>query len=256
MTTPARPWRAAIVDDEPPARHVLQHLLARDRDFEIVAECGHGEAAVEACERTHPDVMFLDVQMPGLDGFGVLSALGPERAPAIVFVTAFDQYALKAFEAQALDYLLKPFSDERFAEVVAHVKRRLRERIAGDLESRLAQLSAGHEARARQLVIRDAGRILVLPWDEIDWIEAEDYCVRFHTARDRPLVRGGLQAMADRLDPATFVRIHRSTVVNITRVREIGPLPSGDYEVVLVDGTRLRMSRTYRRNLGPRLAAP
>lgn len=256
MTTAlARPWRAVIVDDEPPARQVLRHLLARDRDFEIVAECGHGEAAVEACERTQPDVMFLDVQMPGLDGFGVVSALGT-RTPAVVFVTAFDRYALKAFEAQALDYLLKPFSDERFGEVAAHVKRRLRDRVAGDLEARLTDLATSHDARTRQLVIRDAGRILVIPWDEIDWIEAEDYCVRFHTGRDHPLVRGSLQAMADRLDPALFVRIHRSTVVNVARVREIGPLPSGDHEIVLVDGTRLRMSRTYRKNLSPRLAAP
>jgi two-component system LytT family response regulator len=243
----AAPFRAVIADDEPPARLVLRRLLAKDRDFDVVAECAHGEAVLDACERTPPDVLFLDVQMPGLDGFAVLAALGPERVPEIVFVTAFDRYALRAFEAHALDYLLKPFSDARFADVVGHVRRRLRDRRAGGVRAELTALAARHEVLARRLVIRDGGRTLILPWDDIDWIEAEDYCVRFHTARDRPLVRGSLQSLQVRLDPAVFVRIHRSAIVNVRRVREVRPLASGDHEVVLATGVRLRLSRTYRK---------
>ena len=247
MRSDAPVWKVVVADDEPPARQVLTSLLAADTDFVLVGECGDGGSAVDVCESRSVDLLFLDVQMPGLDGFGVVGALGPNRVPEIVFVTAFDQHALRAFEAQALDYLLKPFSDERFAHVIAHVKRRLRVRDAGDLGARLAALTTAHEARVRQLVLRDGGRTVIIPWDDIDWIEAEDYCVRFHTTRDRPLVRGSLQQMAARLDAAEFVRIHRSAIVNVTRVREIRPLPSGDHEVILSTGVRLRMSRTFRR---------
>ena len=249
MTRHRQPWRAVIADDEPPARQVLRTLLARDADFDVVAECGGGEAAIAACDAHRPGVLFLDVQMPGTDGFGVVAALGRDRLPEIVFVTAFDQHALRAFEAQALDYLLKPFSDERFRAVAARVKRRLVERTAGDLGDRLDELAAMHAWRTRQLVLRDGSRTLVLPWDDIDWIEAEDYCVRFHMRQTRPLVRASLQQLAARLDPRIFVRIHRSAIVNVTRVREVRPLPSGDHEVLLSTGARLRMSRTCRRAL-------
>jgi two-component system, LytTR family, response regulator len=248
MSTNAPVWTVVVADDEPPARQVLTSLLAAHADFAVVAECGDGASALAACEAQPVDLLFLDVQMPGLDGFGVVGALGPNRWPEIVFVTAFDRHALRAFEAQALDYLLKPFSDERFAHVLAHVTRRLAARDAGDLRARLAALTRAHEARVRQLVLRDGGRTVIIPWDDIDWIEAEDYCVRFHTTRDRPLVRGSLQQMAARLDPAEFVRIHRSAIVNVTRVREVRPLPSGDHEVLLSTGITLRMSRTFRRH--------
>jgi two-component system LytT family response regulator len=247
MRSDAPVWKVVVADDEPPARQVLTSLLRADLDFVLVAECGDGASAVDACESHPVDLLFLDVQMPGLDGFGVVGALGPNRVPEIVFVTAFDQHALRAFEAQALDYLLKPFSDERFAHVIAHVKRRLTLRDAGDISARLAALTSAHEARVRQLVLRDGGRTVIIPWDDIDWIEAEDYCVRFHTRCDRPLVRGSLQQMAARLDAAEFVRIHRSAIVNVSRVREIRPLPSGDHEVILSTGVRLRMSRTFKR---------
>ncbi len=247
MTRDHRKWRAVVADDEPPARHVVTSLLASDADFTIVAEAGDGASVVDVCESITVDLLFLDVQMPGLDGFGVVSALGPNRLPEIVFVTAFDQHALRAFEAQALDYLLKPFSDERFAQVLAHVKRRLAVRDAGELGARLDALTTAHDARPRQLVLRDGGRTIIIPWDDIDWIEAEDYCVRFHTARDRPLVRGSLQQMLTRLDATEFVRVHRSAIVNVSRVREVRPLPSGDHELLLSTGARLRMSRTFRR---------
>ena len=247
MTRPSSAWRVVIADDEPPARQIITTLLGRDRDFVAVGECGDGESAVRACAAERPDVLFLDVQMPGLDGFGVLAALDRERLPEVVFVTAFDHHALRAFEAQALDYLLKPFSDERFHAVLAHVKRRLASSVAADLGERLSAFTAPQELRGRQLVLRDGSRTVIIPFDDIDWIEAEDYCVRFHTRQDRPLVRGSLQQMAARLDSRTFVRIHRSAVVNVTRVREVRPLPSGDYEILLSTGARLRMSRTFRR---------
>jgi two-component system LytT family response regulator len=249
MTRVRPTWRAVIADDEPPARQVLRTLLARDADFDVVAECGDGTSAIAACDAHRPDVLFLDVQMPGTDGFGVAAALGRDRLPEIVFVTAFDQHALRAFEAQALDYLLKPFTDERFQAVTAHLKRRLAQRTATDLGDRLDALTAMHAWRTRQLVVRDGSRTLILPWDDIEWIEAEDYCVRFHTRQDRPLVRASLQQLAARLDPRVFVRIHRSAIVNVTRVREVRPLPSGDHEVLLANGARLRMSRTFRKAL-------
>jgi len=246
MTSPPLPpIRVVLVDDEPPARRTLSLLLGRDPSMAIVAECENGRAAIEAIEQHRPDAVFLDVQMPGIDGFGVLDVVGADAVPAVVFVTAYDKYALAAFEAHALDYLLKPFTDERFADVLGRVKARLRDRSFNDLEARISALIGARE-RPRQLVIRDGGRVIVIPWSEIDWIEAEDYCVRIHAGREKPLVRRTLRSLLDVLDPAQFARIHRSSLVNLQRIRQVKPLPSGDYEVHLVDGTKLRMSRGYR----------
>jgi len=247
----ARPtrWRALIVDDEPPARRTLRLLLERDADFDVAGECDHGAAAVEAIAASPPDLLLLDVQMPGLDGFGVISAIEPDVVPAIVFVTAFDQYALRAFEARALDYLLKPFSDERCVEVLARVKHQLRQRALADRGRHLADLARQHDVLARRLVVRDAGRVLVLPWDQIDWIAAEDYCIRIHAGAEHPIVRRTLQWAIEALDAREFVRVHRSAVVNIARVRELAPLASGDGQVRLADGTQLRVSRGYRAGL-------
>jgi two-component system, LytTR family, response regulator len=250
---PVSPWRALIVDDEALARRSLKLLLDSDPAFEVVGECGDGEAAVQAVIALAPDLLLLDVEMPGLDGFGVLQALGPDAVPLVVFVTAFDQYAMRAFEAQAIDYLLKPFSDERCAEVLARARRRLRERASAEFAVRLGALIDRHGQAARQLVVRDGGRTLVIPWADIDWIGAEDYCIRIHARGDRPLVRKSLQAVSEGLDPAMFARVHRSTIVNVSRVRELRPLPSGDAEVTLVDGTRLRVSRSFRADFEGRL---
>src|SRR5690349_16482409 len=248
MTSPG-PWRAVVVDDEPLARQTIGLLLSREDDFAIVAECAHGADAIEAIRRERPDVLFLDVQMPEVDGFEVLRTLGPGAVPAVIFVTAFDRYALQAFEQHALDYLLKPFSDERFAVVLGRTRERLRERTFASMAGRLSDLlsaTAGAGTTSRQLVVRDAGRTLVIPHDDIVWIEAEDYCARIHLRSRTLLVRDSLRALSDSLDAAGFVRVHRSAIANIACIREIEPLASGDQRLTLSDGTVLKISRTYR----------
>ena len=249
------PWRAMIVDDEPPALDTLRLLLSGHPDFVVVAECAHGEEAIAAVRREAPDVLFLDVQMPGLDGFAVLRNVGASKVPALVFVTAFDRYALRAFEEHALDYLLKPFSDERFAAVLQRVRERLREKRQADTGRRLAALLESQAPRVgpQQLIVRDSGRTLVIPYDEILWIEAEDYYVNIHARQRSTLARIPLKSLADELDDR-FVRVHRSAIVNVACVREVEPLASGDQRLELSDGTELRVSRTYRAALEERLA--
>jgi two-component system, LytTR family, response regulator len=258
-------WRVVIVDDEPPARDTLRLLLAAHSDFVLVGECAHGEEAIAAVRRESPDVLFLDVQMPGLDGFDVLRALGSLDSlrslgtrslggMALVFVTAYDRYALRAFEEHALDYLLKPFSDERFTDVLQRVRERLRERRLADTGRRLAALldSPVPQVLPQQLIVRDGGRTLVIPYDEILWIEAEDYYVNIHARQRSTLARIPLKHLADGLDDR-FVRVHRSAIVNVAYVREVEPLASGDQRLMLSDGTELRVSRTYRAALEARM---
>jgi two-component system LytT family response regulator len=249
--TPTGPWRAIVVDDEPLARQTLRLLLAREDDFVIVGECGHGADAIDAIGRERPDVLWLDVQMPEVDGFEVLRRLGPDAVPVVIFVTAFDRYALRAFEQHALDYLLKPFSDERFYAVLERTRVRLRERSVASMAEHLSELLSA--MAPRQLVVRDAGRTLVLPYDDIIWIEAEDYCARIHLRGRTLLVRDSLRALADTLDRNAFVRVHRSAIVNVGCVREIEPLASGDQRLTLSDDTVLRVSRTHRTALLRRL---
>src|SRR5262249_34249784 len=196
------PWRVIVVDDEPPARNTLRLLFARERDFTIVAECTLGEAAVAAIARERPDVLFLDVRMPGMERFEVLRRRG-DVPPAIVFVTAYVRYAPQAFERHAVEYLLKPFTDERFAGVVDHVRTRLRERAYASLATRLPSVLEAAAARGTrsQLVVRDGARTHVVPYDEIAWIEAEDYCARIHGRGRGLLVRESLRTLASRLRP-------------------------------------------------------
>jgi two-component system LytT family response regulator len=238
--------RTIVVDDEPLARQTLRLLLAREADFTVVAECGHGAEAIEAVRRERPDVLLLDVQMPEVDGFEVLRRLAPVTIPVVIFVTAFDRYALRAFEEHALDYLLKPFSDERFADVIARARTRLRERTRAAMADRLTALLARQEPEPRQLVIRDGGRTIVVPFDDIVWIEAEDYCARLHLRTRSVLVRDSLRALADALERRGFVRVHRSAIANVACVRELVPLVSGDQRLTLEGGIVLKVSRTHR----------
>jgi two-component system LytT family response regulator len=250
------------------ARKRLRTLLAADTDVNVVGECSNGRDAVTAIHEREPDLVFLDVQMPELDGFAVVQAIGVHRMPVTVFVTAFDQYALKAFEAHALDYLTKPFDRERFQTSLVRAKDHVRLRdvarrqsapaSSGDatdaeLSERLVSLLAGLERRQQyteRLMVKSAGRVLFLKVDEIDWIEAAGSYVRLHVGRDGHLLHEGIAAVLTRLDPARFARIHRSTIVNLDRVRELQPWFHGDAVVILRDGTRLQVSRTHRTALG------
>jgi two-component system, LytTR family, response regulator len=232
--------RALIVDDEPLAREAIRDLVAAEGGFDIAGECASGEDAVVAIAKLRPDVVFLDVQMPAMGGFGVVEAVGAERMPLTVFVTAYDQYALKAFEAQALDYVLKPFDEERFRRVLQRVRR---------------QLSHGAKPEAAErLAIKCAGRTVFLRPEEIRCFEASGNHVKVRTAAESYLLRETIKSLAARLDPDRFVRIHRSTIVNANHVREIRPWYTGEYVVVMNGGQELTLSRGYRASL-PRLRA-
>jgi two-component system LytT family response regulator len=227
--------RVIVVDDEPLSRSNLTTLLARDRDVELVAECSTGREALHEIRKGKPDLVFLDVEMPECDGFDVIEMLGTATPRAVVFVTAYDKYAVRAFETGALDYLLKPFDDARFFRALARAKERLRD--------------APSPAVATRLPIKSAHGISFLEISEIDWIEAADYYSRLHLAKGTHLLRRSMAELERELDPAAFCRIHRSTIVNVDFVRGLELGEHGDYEVVLEDGTRLRCSRRYRARL-------
>lgn len=267
--------RTLIVDDEPLAREGLRVLLERDPEVEVVGECGDGESAAEAIATLRPDLVFLDIQMPEADGFAALSEADDEL-PLVVFVTAYDRYAIRAFDVHALDYLLKPFDDERLEEALARAKSRLRERRDTALTERIAQLLAERSAERTEkpreaskgstgvpraspsdhlerLVVKRAGRVLFLEVDEIDWIEAADYYVRLHVGDQAHLLRTTMKRLERSLDPDVFFRIHRSFIVRLDFVKELRPDGSGEYEVVLRDGTSLSLSRSRRKLLEERL---
>jgi two-component system LytT family response regulator len=237
--------KVVVVDDEPIAREGLRALLAADRDVEVVAECGDGASAVETIRRTRPDIVFLDVQMPDVDGFDVLRALAGEPLPAVVFVTAYDKYALRAFDVHAVDYLLKPFHDERFAEALARAKARRGE----DMTGRIARLLDERKPKVMRVLVKTSGRVLFLRADEIDWIEAADYYVKLHVAGKVHMLRESMAALEARLDPELFFRVHRSAIVNLERVRELQPYSRREHVLVLRDGTRLRLTRSRRERL-------
>jgi two-component system, LytTR family, response regulator len=255
--------RVLVVDDEPIARRRILRLLGQEPDVVVIGECGTGEEAVNAIRDQVPDLVFLDVQMPGMDGFGVLDALGTGGAlPHVIFVTAFDEYAIRAFEVHALDYLLKPFGPERFQEALRRARTQV---LAGSANGmhRLAamiaalnaeQATAGRNAPAPpawldRVMVKSGGRILFLRVEEIAWVEAEGNYLRLHTGRGSYLVRETIRGFAARLDPTRFVRIHRSTIVNMDRVREMVPWFGGDHVMILEDGTELKVSRGFRGNL-------
>jgi two-component system LytT family response regulator len=249
--------RAIVVDDEPLARDLLRTMLAGEPDIDIVGEYGNGEDAVNAILEDTPDVVFLDVQMPELDGFGVINAVGIERMPVVVFVTAFDQYALQAFDAHALDYLLKPFDEERLQRSLRRVRDRLQKTPLGQVSQRMLALLEQLDTRNRyveRLVIRQEGRATFLPVRDIDWIEADGKQICVHAGAARHVLREGMSRVEAQLDPAEFLRIHRSTIVRIDRIREIQPWFQGDYVVIMRDNTQLTSSRGYRDRLKDLLA--
>jgi two-component system LytT family response regulator len=249
--------RALIVDDEPLARDRIRMLLAGVSDVTVVGEAGDGHSAINGIRELHPDLLFLDVQMPEIDGFGVLQAIGSEQMPVTVFVTAYDQYAIKAFDVSAVDYLLKPFDRDRFIRALARARKQIppvpsqESGESADLEARLLTLlrNVGANDYLERLVIKSGGRVSFLKTDEVDWIEAAGNYVRLHAARDTHMLRETMTALEARLDPRKFVRIHRGAVVNLERIKELQPLFHGDHQVTLRDGSRLTLSRNYRENL-------
>jgi two-component system LytT family response regulator len=246
------PVRVLIVDDEPLARDGVRLHLELEPGFEVVGEAGSGEEAVSLIEQLAPDLVFMDVQMPGVDGFGVVDAVGVERMPVTIFVTAYDQFALKAFDAHALDYLLKPFDAERFRSALERAREQLRGRRVEGVEGQLAALLQelrGKREYLERIVVRSGGRILILRVDDIDWLEAASNYVRIHAGGRQYLLRETMSNLEARLDPGHFVRIHRSTMVRLDRIRELEPLFQGDYVLILEDGTRLTSSRGYRDRL-------
>lgn len=252
--------RVLVVDDEGPARQRIKDLLRDDADIGDLLEAENGVVAVALIEKEKPDVVFLDVQMPGVDGFGVIEALGAERMPLVIFVTAYDRYALKAFDADALDYLLKPFSNKRFEMALAKAKAKVKERQTGSgatpFGPHVLDMVAKRAAPGEVwdwLVIKAGGVTRLIMASEIDWIEAAGVYVNLHTQGKEFMYRAALAAITKRLDPFRFVRIHRSSVVNIKAIVQLEPLSHGEFEVVMRDGARLTLSRNFRADVEKRL---
>jgi len=252
MAIEHRTIRAVIVDDEPLGRTLIREMLRADPEIEVVGECSNGGEAIKSIGDRHPDLVFLDVQMPEIDGFEVLAALDAACLPMIVFVTAYDQYAVRAFEVHAVDYLLKPFDHERFHRSLQRAKAQLRLERRSDVSERILALLEEQKAKTKYLervVIRANGRVFFLKTSEIDWIEAAGNYVSLHVKKESYLLRETIGGMEAQLDPAKFPRIHRSQIVNLDRIRELRPWSHGEYHVILHDGTQLTLSRTYRDRL-------
>lgn len=240
MTEPR--LRALVVDDEPLARQTLRSLLEREEDVEVVGECGDGPAAVEALRAGRPDLLFLDIQMPELDGFGVLREVRNLQVPAVVFVTAFGQHAVQAFDEEATDYLVKPFDDERFSRALERARSRVR-------SVRAASGGAPDPGRwIQRFALECAGRIALVPVETVRWIEAQDYYVLIHAEKEH-LLRESLRNLETQLDPARFARVHRSAIVNVGSVKQLRRRSHGEYFLLLDDGTELKLSRTHRDQL-------
>ncbi len=248
--------KTLIVDDEPLARERIRMLLESDESIEIAGEFGDGASAVTGIQTGRPDLLFLDVQMPEVDGFEVLSALDADQVPVTIFVTAYDQYAIRAFDVCAVDYLLKPFDRSRFLKALGRARKQieLNASTAGaqsDLSTRLLGLleQARPDTYLQRFVIKSGGRVSFVKVDEVDWVEAAGNYVRLHAGRETHMLRETMSALEQELDPRKFVRIHRGTAVNVERIKELRPLFHGDHEVTLADGVRLTLSRSYLKNL-------
>ena len=248
----AAPIRVLVVDDEPLAREKIRGMAADDAELRVVGECSNGAEAIDAIQTLRPDLILLDVQMPEVGGFAVLEALKDEGLPPVIFITAYDHYAVRAFEFHALDYLLKPFDRERFRAAIDRAKRQIRREDGGALDARILALLEQMREQPRyteRLVVKTGGRVFFLNADEIDWVEAEGNYVSIHAGKKAYLLRETISGIEGQLDPRHFVRIHRSAVVNINRIKELQPWSHGEYHVILHDGTQLTLSRSYRDNL-------
>jgi two-component system LytT family response regulator len=250
--------RALVVDDEPIARRGIRRLLQTAPDIEIIGEAGNGQDAIAAVEKQKPDLVFLDIQMPLLDGFSVIEKIGLANLPEIVFVTAFDEHAIRAFEINALDYLLKPIDPERFKKCLERVRERMKNSEDGKLDDKLSALLQSLEsAKANseqpvfleRVVIKDAGRIFFVGVDEIIWISSEGNYVKLHTKGKSHLLRETMDGLENKLNSHDFLRLRRSTIVRIEQIKELHPLFNGEFAVILKDGTKLTSSRRYRQNL-------
>ena len=245
--------RTLIVDDEPLGRQRIRHLLDREDDVAVIDECANGEEAVAAIGKHTPDLVFLDVQMPVLDGFAVLEAVGAAQMPVVIFVTAYDQYALQAFDVHALDYLLKPFDRERFQKALNRARIHLRRQGLDTLSQRLHALLDDYQAHPpaaatylKRLAVKTGGQVFFLNVEEIDWIEAAGNYAGLHIKEKTHLIRETMSDLEARLDPELFLRIHRSTIVNRDHIKALAPVSNGEYVLTLHDGTRLASSRSYR----------
>lgn len=248
--------RVMVVDDEPLAREGLVDLLRAMPDVEVTGAHADGVSALHAIDEKSPDVLCVDIRMPGLDGFDVVAALDPERMPAVIFVTAYDAFAVRAFEVNALDYLLKPVTADRLAAAIQRVRDRKRPEVLSperftDLLEKLAPTRAAGVGR---LIVREVGRVIVIPTSDIDWIEGADYYARLHVGPRSNLIRESLASLERRLDPARFLRLHRSAIVNLSRVRVVEAAERGDGVAVLSTGARLRVTASRRADLAQRLA--
>jgi two-component system LytT family response regulator len=250
--------RTLIVDDEPIARRGIRQQLRPEADVEIIGECANGREAVAAIRKQSPDLIFLDVQMPLLDGFGVVDAIGVDNLPAVVFVTAYDEHAIRAFEVNALDYLLKPIDQDRFQKTLSRVRLQLNGAKIEQLQRKFASLlqhleeSKTESTRTKYsggIAIRESSRVFFLSVDEIDWINAQGNYIQIHTEGSAHLLRETMKGIETKLDPEKFLRIRRSTIVRIERIKELHPLFNGEYAVSLRNGTQLTSSRRYRHNL-------
>ena len=258
--------RTIIVDDEPLGRSRIAALLEDEEDIEVIAQCGDGVEALRVIGESNPDLLFLDVQIPEMTGFDLLDALDRFNPPVVIFVTAHDEFALRAFDVHALDYILKPFDDERFYHALDRARAQIRDHDATALHHRLRDFltdapdfrrgpstSENERRRLTRIVVKDGDRILFLKVDDVDWIEAADYYAKIHVGGHTYLIRETLANLEEQLDPERFVRIHRSTIVNLDRVQEMQPWFHGAFVVILVDGTELRLSRSRREHLQSRL---
>jgi two-component system LytT family response regulator len=244
--------RTLIVDDMLLARKRLRRVLSQDPEIEIIGECTDGQQAIETIQNLKPDLLFLDVQMPEIGGFEVLQEIGVNNAPVVIFVTAYDQFALRAFEVHALDYLLKPFENARLQNTVARAKAQIRKRESAVTDERLLALLKtvkNDEKYLKRLTVKSRGRTIFLTVDEIDYIEAEGNYLSLQIGEQSHLIRSAMHQFESRLDPEKFVRIHRSTIINIDRVKEMHPLFNGDQLIIMQNGKELTLSRNYRERL-------